>query len=543
MGNGEGQDVCKGKHILPLAQDEKTAEDGDVSNSDRQSPRAASLSSFSWIVLCSSLLLAELQAALDSTMTANLQPIVIDTFGEISKFPWINVTYSLGMGGSCLLCKKILIFTRLLFATGSVLTAAAPSMNAFIVGKAITGIGSGGSYIAIIIIITALTSPHEHGRYFGYIGFVWGLGTILGPSIGGAFAVTAAGWRWSFYFNLILVGLTFPVFLFILPSRKTSASPAPLWIRVLRIDIFGSVVFAGALCSGIMAVSFGGALYSWNNGAVIGLFCCSGVLWVIFAVQQATATFTTKEDRLLPLHILHSFEMLNLIIQTGCSIGMLFITIYYIPLYFQFVRGESAIRSAVDLLPFLFTSVSAMLISGRLITNFGYYKVWFIAGSSLSLAMSVCLYTTEIDTSHSKIYGYLIVGGVGTGLYAMNAGPVMSAIVAKEHVADAGAVFGCVDALCGAFAVGITNSIFVNRASNSIQKLLPRIPRATVQQAIAGVGASLTDKLPPSLRIAVLRAALNAIKEAWVQMIATAALSIVLSFFLRNRKLSDLAKR
>lgn len=364
----------------------------------------------------------------------------------------------------------------------------------------------------------------------------------LGPSIGGAFAVTAAGWRWSFYFNLILVGVTFPVFLIILPSRKMSISPASHWARARRIDILGSVVFAGALCSGIMAVSFGGALYSWNSGAIVGLFCCSGVLWIIFSIQQATATFTAKEDRILPLHILHSWEMWILIIQTGCSISMLFITIYYIPLYFQFVRGESAIRSAVDLLPFLFTSVSAMLISGRLITSFGYYKLWFIAGSCLSLIMSVCLYTTEINTSHGKIHGYLILGGIGTGLYAMNAGPVMSAIVAKEHVADAGTIFGCVDTLCGTFSVGIANSIFINRASDSIQKLLPNIPRATVQEAIAGIGAPLTNQLPLSLKKAVLQASSDAIKGAWVQMIATAALSFVLSLFLRNRKLRELSR-
>ena len=364
----------------------------------------------------------------------------------------------------------------------------------------------------------------------------------LGPCIGGAFAVTAAGWRWSFYFNLILIGVTFPVFLFILPSRTTVASPVCLWTRARRIDILGSILFAGALCSGIMAVSFGGALYSWNTGTIIGLFCCSGILWIIFGIQQATPIYTTKEDRILPLHILRSWEMWILIIQTGCSIGMLFITIYYIPLYFQFVRGESTIRSAVDLLPFLFTSVSAMLISGRLITSFGYYKLWFIAGSSLALIMSVCLYTAGIDSSHGRIYGYLILGGVGTGLYAMNGGPVMSAIVAKEHAADASTVFGCVDALCGAFSVGIANSIFVNRATDSIQKLLPSTPRATVQDAIAGVGASLTDNLPGPLRTAVLQAAFDAIRDAWVQMIATAALSLVLAFFLRNRKLSELSK-
>lgn len=227
--------------------------------------------------------------------------------------------------------------------------------------------------------------------------------------------------------------------------------------------------------------------------------------------------------------------------QTGCSIGLVFITIFYIPLYFQFVRGESAIRSAVDLLPFLFTFVSTMLITGPLVTSFGTYKLYFIFGSTLSLIMSVCLYTTSLSTSHGKIYGYLILGGIGLGLSAMNAGPVMSAIVPKEHAGDASTVFGCVDTLCGAFAVAITNSIFVNRATDGIQKVLPGTPRDVVQDAIAGVGASLTVALSPKPKEEVLMAAMDAIRDAWVQMIATAALALVLSGFLRNRKLSELA--
>ena len=281
-------------------------------------------------------------------------------------------------------------------------------------------------------------------------------------------------------------------------------------------------------------------MFSWNSGAIIGLLCSSGALWI--GIQQATTTFTTKDNRILPLHILHSMEIWILIVQTGCSIGILFITIYYIPLYFQFVRAELTVRSAVDLLPFHFTSVSAMLISGRLITSFGYYKLWFIAGSSLTLVMSVSLYTAAVDATRSQIYGYLVLGGIGTGLYAMNAAPIMATIVAREHVADAGTVFGCVDALCAAFSVGNANSIFVNRASDSIQKLLPSTPRATVQEAIADVGASLTNELPPLLKAAVLQAAFDAIKNAWVQMIATAALSFVLSLFLRYRKLSELPR-
>ena len=183
-----------------------------------------------------------------------------------------------------------------------------------------------------------------------------------------------------------------------------------------------------------------------------------------------------------------------------------------------------------------------MLVSGRLIRNFGWYKLWFITGSGLALVMSIFLYKTDIDTSHDKIYGYLILGGIGTGLYAMNAGPVMSAIVAKENVADASTVFGCVDTICGAFSVGVANSIFVNRATDNIQRVLPDTPRAIVQEGIAGVGASLTKDLPPLIGIAVLHATLDAIQDVWIQLVATAAFSFVLSLFLRNKKLTEVSR-
>ncbi len=103
MEAGIGHHASSKEATSSSAHDEKVYEDGVRDDSGRPSPRSASLSSLRWVILCSSMLLAEMQAALDSTITADLQPTIIDTFGEISKFPWINVTYSLGMGGSCLL--------------------------------------------------------------------------------------------------------------------------------------------------------------------------------------------------------------------------------------------------------------------------------------------------------------------------------------------------------------------------------------------------------------------------------------------------------
>ena len=102
MEDGTGQCPSKQEDISPLAQHESTLEHGVDNYRDERSPRSASLTRFTWVVLCSSLLLAMMQAALDITMTTNLQPTIIKTFGEIAKFPWIIVTYSLGMGSTCL---------------------------------------------------------------------------------------------------------------------------------------------------------------------------------------------------------------------------------------------------------------------------------------------------------------------------------------------------------------------------------------------------------------------------------------------------------
>ena len=82
---------------------ENLPEEGAEMQSNQTTPRSAFMSPSRWAVLCSSMLLAMVQAALDSTITADLQPTIIDSLGEISKLPWINVTYSLGLGGPCLL--------------------------------------------------------------------------------------------------------------------------------------------------------------------------------------------------------------------------------------------------------------------------------------------------------------------------------------------------------------------------------------------------------------------------------------------------------
>ncbi len=169
-------------------------------------------------------------------------------------------------------------------------------------------------------------------------GAMWGLGTVLGPVIGGAFTNSSAGWRWAFYINLPLGALTAPVLLFlILPFDALKG--VSFWGRIKRVDWIGITLLSGSIASLVLALQFGGNEFPWNSGRVIGCFVSFGVLLIIFAFSQTLyMPGQTKERRIFPVEMLFFRTTVLLFIASGISSTTAFIVIYYVPLYFQFTQ-------------------------------------------------------------------------------------------------------------------------------------------------------------------------------------------------------------
>ena len=144
------------------------------------------------------------------------------------------------------------------------------------------------------------------------------MGTVLGPIIGGAFTDSGATWRWAFYLNLVVFAVCVPVYLFYLP-RSDPRPGVPITRRLQEIDFVGTLLIIGAYVSGVMAINFGGSTYEWNSGRIIGLFVCSGVLFILFGLQQGFTIFTTTERRIFPVPFLKQPLMINLFCQTACG--------------------------------------------------------------------------------------------------------------------------------------------------------------------------------------------------------------------------------
>jgi MFS family permease len=263
-------------------------------------------------------------------------------------------------------------------------------MNALIIGRVLAGMGGNGMYLGVMTLLSVNTSDRERPGYLSFVGLVWGIGTVLGPVVGGAFVESPATWRWAFYINLCVAGLFAPVYLFWIPSFKPRAGARALTLA-REFDILGTVLSIGAITAVIMATNLGGTLYSWNSGQIIALFVVSFSLFILFGVQQTYTVFTSLTTRIFPIQFMKNWNAVLLFCCAAAVNAASFIPIYYVPLYFQFTRGDSAIMAAVRLLPLIFVLSAAILANGHLMARFGYFQPWYIFGSVLTLIGGVLM--------------------------------------------------------------------------------------------------------------------------------------------------------
>ena len=336
--------------------------------------------------------------------------------------------------------------------------------------------------------------------------------------------------------QLIIFALCAPVYVFLLPSKDPRPG-VPIKNRLAEIDFVGTILVVGAFVSGVMAVSFGGIVYSWNSGQTIGLFVCSAVLFILFAVQQGLSILTTPERRLFPVHFLFSKIMVILFVQCSCAVTAIFVPIYFIPLLFSFTRGDTALDSGVRLLPFICLMVFFVILNGGMMSAFGYYTPWYIWGGALVVIGASLMYTVDEFTSTSRIYGYLVLLGIGAGSYGQASFSVAQAKVPKAEIPLAIGYISLAQIGGATIALAIANSVFLNQATNGILTLLPGTPLAEVQGAIAGTGSSFFNNLKPDVKTQVLGVITAAIGKNYILSIVAGALTLVLTPFMSFEKL------
>ncbi|KAK7915287.1 hypothetical protein PG985_012990 [Apiospora marii] len=435
--------------------------------------------------------------------------------------------------------KWTLVATTLLFEIGSAICGAAPTMNALIVGRVVAGAGGSGIYLGSLQYLARLTTEKERGLYMALIGVAWGAGAVLGPVIGGAFAVSAATWRWAFYINLFVGAVAAPGFLFYLPAIHPLQGVS-IRGRLARIDWVGFVLGAGMWVMFLMAFTMAGGEWAWGSGGTIAAFVVFGVLLIAYVLQQYYSVFTTPELRLFPGHLLRDRTQVLLYIVTAAGSTTLFVVVYYIPIYFQFVNNDAALMAAVRLLPFVVVAIAVTLASGTFLHFLKrYMALYLLAGLFVVAGGGPLAVFLDPATSTATIYGITVVLAVGAGL-AMNMGYTVASLTLPPADVAAGLNLQNVAQIGGqVISLAVAGQIYQSTGLRNLNAALAGqgFSREDIGGAVAGAQSALFERLEGPLRERAVEAITDAMKMTMVTVPVSGAVMILAAVCMKRERL------
>jgi MFS family permease len=394
----------------------EVASDGIASDADVEYPKGIKLALIS-IALC----LAVFCMALDNTIIATAIPRITDDFKALPDVGWYISVYLLTTCSFQLIFGKLYTFYSVkwtflaalaVFEIGSIICATAPTSVAFIVGRAIAGLGSAGIFSGAILIVTYTVPLHQRPLYTGIIGGMYGIASVAGPLMGGAFTDSPRlTWRFCFWINLPFGFITAVFLFFFFKSPRAKAAKSGFKAKLIQMDLPGTAVFLPAVICLLLALHWGGSKYEWKNGRIIALLVLAGLLIVGFVIIQ----IFQGENATVPPRIYLNRNVWSTALFAALVGGSFFILMFYLPIWFQAIKGASAVKSGVMSLPFILGMVIFSMVAGGLVTVVGYYTPFmYIAAIAMPIGAGL-LSTLKPDSGHAKWIGYQVIFGLGIG--------------------------------------------------------------------------------------------------------------------------------
>ncbi|KAJ6088810.1 hypothetical protein N7486_010071 [Penicillium sp. IBT 16267x] len=393
--------------------------------------------------------------------------------------------------------KTLYMASFSVFVLGSVLSAAAPTSPVFILGRALSGLGSAGILSGTNIIVAHTTSLEKRPIYSAVAGGVECIALSFGPFISGIIAHYST-WRVSFYI-IIPIGVLIIALVFFsvghIRRRKNAHINSKDGLK--RIDWIGFAINVPMTLSLVLGLQWAGVTFSWANWRIILLLVLAALLLAIFLIVEHRA----GDDSMVPLNMLRQRSVALASLITFCNFSHLAVIAYYLPFYFQAVRGASTLESGLMYLHLAVSLAIAALAGGPLTSYIGYYNPILIFGSILMTVGSGLITTLRPDTGPGKWISFQILYGIGIGLAFQPPYLAVQTVLPESMVPKALVVVGFAQQFGGIVILSIAQNVFLNRLAHN---LTTHVPGLSPNDVLGSGALGLIDRIPVEYRDQVL---------------------------------------
>ncbi|KAJ9646219.1 hypothetical protein H2204_000882 [Knufia peltigerae] len=478
------------------------------------------------------LVLSTFVVALDNTIIATAIPRITTVFNSLDDVGWYGSSYlltttslqpSFGKVYTYFNVKWTYMFALIIFEFGSVLCGAAVNSTMLIVGRAIAGCGAAALFSGGMTIIGYSVPLRKRPLYIGLLSSMFGIASVVGPLLGGALTDRVT-WRWCFYINLPIGGIAIAAVFFFFTNPERRHSSLTLKEKIAQIDLLGAFFLICAIVCLLLALQWGGTTYPWSNSKVWGCLLGFGLLISVFTgIQIWKGDLATLPPRVM---LRQRTVFVCAFFSAFLAMG-LYTHVYYLPFYFQAVKGTSAEGSGIRTIPYLVSITLSSIAVGGSITALGPYVPFTWFGSAVFAVGSGLLHTLKVDSSTGTWIGYQILAGVGAGACVQIPFIAVQVVLTKKDMPVGNAVAIFFNSLGGAISISIAQNIF----SNGLVKEIPKYTKGVNPHTIIGAGATHIREVTPASQLAgVLKAYDIAVTNAYILAIACACIAFLLSF-------------
>jgi EmrB/QacA subfamily drug resistance transporter len=470
------------------------------------------------------LMLGLFLSALEQSVVTTALPTMAGDLGGASQISWVVSAYLLTstvvtpLYGklSDLVGRRIAYLSSILvFLAGSLLCGVAQSMPQLVAARAVQGLGGGGLLSLAFVVVGAVLSPRDRGRYIGIFTGTFAFASVSGPLFGG-FLVDNVGWRWIFLAN---VPLGVPA----LVLTGTALRKLPFRRQRRSVDWLGATLLVGSsVCLMLVAIQEERRPYGL---AVVGV-----VLGIAFVVQERRAA-----EPLLPMRL---FTNRSVAAAYGMNFSIMFGLIAvttFLPLFLQVSTGASATRSGLQVVPQSLAITTAATLSGAFISRIGRYKWALLIGPVIATTGMISLSTIGADTTVSGLAPFLVVLGLGLGLTFPNTTLAVQNAIDPADLGSGTSTLNFFRNLGSTFGAAVSGAVLSARLDTELAR---RLSGGTLDSlgGADGLVRSPTDvrELPPELRSAVVEATAASVTHVFRLAVPILGAGFVLALLIRE---------